>query len=347
MQDQSRTLDISWETILKIAIAGLAFYVLFLVRDVVIWFSFALIISILFEPAINFLRMLRIPKVLAVVFIYVSFFGILGLIIYLTAPLFITEIRQFSQLVPQYFEKISPIFKELKIESLQNLESLTQTVTGGLEQISVSILNALTTFFGGVASAFFILSLSFFLSIEEKGVEQVLKLLSPKKYEEYILALFEKCQNKVSGWFGARILACLFVAVTSFIVFYLFKVEYTLILAFLAGILNFIPFIGPLITGILLILFVGVSDSWLKALIVLAAFFIIQQIENNIISPVLTKKFIGLPPVLVLLSLVVGSMVFGFLGAIFAVPVFGILYEFIKEFLERRKKEEEDEIQMV
>ncbi len=340
MEENRPTLDISWETILKIGLAGSIFYLLYLVRDVVIWFFFALIISVLLNPVINFLKWLRIPKVLAVIFTYLLIFGALGLIIYLTAPLFITEIRQFSQLIPQYFEKISPIFKELKIEVLQSLEGFTQTITGGLEQISISILNALTTFFGGVASAFFILSLAFFLSLEEKGVERVLRLLSPKKYEEYILALFERCQTKVSGWFGARILACLFVAVASFIIFYLFKIKYAIILAFLAGILNFIPFLGPLITGILLILLVGVSDSWLKALIILVAFIVVQQIENNIISPVLTRKFVGLPPILVLLSLVVGSIIFGFLGAIFAVPVFGILYEFIKEFLEKRKEEE-------
>jgi predicted PurR-regulated permease PerM len=343
MDNQRQALDISWETILKICLAGLIFYTLYLIRDLVVWFFFALVISVLLGPIINFLRWVRVPKILAVVFAYLSIFGILGLIIYLTAPLFITEIKQFSQLVPQYFEKISPVFKELKIDALQNLESFTQAVTDSLEQISVSILNALTVFFGGVASTFFILSLAFFLSLEDKGVERVLTLLSPKKYEEYVLALFEKCQTKVSGWFGARILACLFVSVSSFAVFYLFQIKYALVLAFLAGTLNFIPFLGPLITAILLVLLVGVSGSWLKALIVLVAFVLVQQIENNIISPVLTKKFVGLPPALVLLSLVAGAKIFGLLGAIFAVPVFGILYEFIREFLERKREEEESQ----
>lgn len=340
MNEKTQILDISGRTILKLCLAGLIFYLLYLVRDVVIWFFFALIISVLFEPIIKFLKWLRVPKVLAVIFTYLAVFGLLGLIIYLTAPFFITEIKQFSQMIPQYFEKISPIFKELKIEALQNLESFTQAITGGLEQISVSILNALTTFFGGVASAFFIISLAFFLSLEENGVERFLMLLSPKKHEEYVSALFERCRNKVSGWFGARILACLFVAVASFVIFYLFGIRYTFLLALLAGVLNFVPFIGPLITQLLLILLVGVSDSWLKALIVLVAYIIINQIENNIISPVLTKRFVGLPPVLVLLSLVVGAIVFGFLGAIFSVPVFGIVYEFAREFLEKRKEEE-------
>ncbi|MBU2539660.1 AI-2E family transporter [Patescibacteria group bacterium] len=339
MNQNSHTLDISWETILKIALSGVAFYVLFLIKDIIIWFLFALIISVLFEPAINFLRALRINKILAVVFIYLSFFGILGLAIYLTAPIFIIEIKQFSQMVPDYFEKISPIFKELKIGALQDLESFTKTITGGLEQVSVSIFNALSTFFGGVVSALFIISIAFFLSIEEKGLETVLRLLSPKKYEDFVLSLFAKCQKKVSGWFGARILACVFIAVASFIVFSLFQIKYTFTLAFLAGVLAFIPFLGALVTGILLVLFVGVADSWLKALIVLIGFIIINQIENSIISPTLMKKFIGLPPVLVLLAIVIGGKMFGFLGAIFAIPIFGILFEFTKEFLEKKKEE--------
>ncbi len=341
MEGQSNILDISWETITKMAIAALFFYLLFLVRDIVIWFFFALIISVLFEPAINFLRWLRVPKLLAVTFIYLLFFGILGMFFYLTAPIFIDEIKQFSQSVPSYFEKVSPIFKDLKIEALQNLEYLTQDIASNLEAVSVSVFNALAAFFGGVASAFFIIVISFFISIEERGIERVLRLLSPKKNEDYILALFERCQSKVSGWFGARILACIFVSITCFLVFYFLGVKYAVILALLCGLLNFIPYIGPLVAGALLLVFVGIANSWTLASIALITFVVVNMIENNIISPILTKKFVGLPPVLVLLSVVVGGIIFGFLGAIFAIPVFGILYEFVREFLEKRKEDEE------
>jgi len=136
MEGQAYKLDISWGTILKIFLAGSVFYLLYLVKDVIIWFFFALIISVLLNPIVNFLRWFRLPKILAVIFTYLSIFGILGLIIYWTAPFFITEVRQFSQMVPEYFEKISPIFQELKIESLQNLENFFRALTGSLEKIS-------------------------------------------------------------------------------------------------------------------------------------------------------------------------------------------------------------------
>ena len=129
--------------------------------------------------------------------------------------------------------------------------------------------------------------------------------------------------------------------VASFIVFYIFEVKYAFILALLAGILNFVPYIGPWITSMLLIVFVAsFSTSWFVLFYVLTAFLLIQLIENNLLTPILMKRMIDLPPVLVLLALLVGSQIFGFLGTIFAVPVFGIVYEFLKEFLEKRREGE-------
>ena len=184
-----------------------------------------------------------------------------------------------------------------------------------------------------------ILTISFFLSLEEKGAEKFLILISPKKYEENILSLFERAQSRVAGWFGARILSCVFVAVASFLVFYIFGVKYAFLLALISGILNFVPYIGPWITSILLVVFIAVSaGSWLTMLYVLIAIILVQEVDNKLLTPLLMKKMIALPPVLVLVSLLLGAKIFGFLGTIFAVPIFGIIYEFVKEFLEKRRE---------
>lgn len=336
-----QTLDISWKTISRIFIASFLFYIIFLARDIVIWFFFALVISILLQPAVNFLRKIHIPKILAITLIYLSIFGFLGILIYLTAPIFVYEIKQFSQSLPDYFERISPVLRQLGFNIAQGFQEVTSILIGNLEKSSKSVISAILTFFGGLLSTIFILTIAFFLSLEEKGVEKALIILSPKKYEEYIMGLFKRAQNKVAGWFGARILACLFVGVASFIVFYVFGIKYAFILALLAGILNFIPYIGPWITSILLFVFVAsTSNSWFLVFYILAGFLLIQLLENTLLTPILMKRMIDLPPVLVLLALLVGSQVFGFLGTIFAVPVFGIVYEFLKEFLEKRKEEE-------
>ncbi len=345
MNDQRQLLDISWETILKIFFAIFLFYIIYLIRDIVFWFVLAVIISVLLNPAINILRRLRVPRILAVVFVYLSIFGFLGLMIYLTAPIFIFEIQQFTKFLPQYFGKISPIFKELGIEALVSLDSFITAIIGRLEQVSSGVFSAIALFFGGVYSTIFILTVAFFLSLEEKGIERVLRLFSPKKYEGYVSTLFKRCQNKISGWFGTRILACLFVGVATFVIIILFDIKYAFALALMAGVLNFIPYLGPLIGAILLFGFIALIDSWLKATFLVIAFYVIQQLEGNILTPILTKKIVGVPPVIVLISLVVGGKVFGFLGAIFAIPVAGILYEFLKEYLEKKKEEKEIQVQ--
>jgi predicted PurR-regulated permease PerM len=333
-----KTLDISWGAITKVFIAIFIFYLIYLARSVVLWFIFAVTIAVLLEPAIEALRKIYIPKIIAVLIVYFSIFGILGLLIYFSAPIFISEMQQFLQQLPGYFEQISPILKQFGFDIAQNFKDFSDEIIAALQQSSKGIIKAIMIFFGGVASAISILTMAFFISLENRAVEKFLILLFPQKYEDQIENIFGRVQKKVSGWFAARVLACLFVGVASYIIFFIFGVKYAFILAIISGFLNFIPYIGPWITSLLLILFIGVSSgSWTLVLYVLISVLVVQEIENKLLTPVLMKKMTDIPPVLVLVSLFVGAELFGFLGMIFAVPVFGIIYEFIKEFLEKRR----------
>jgi predicted PurR-regulated permease PerM len=335
-----KTLEISWGTIVKIFVALFVIYLLYLGKEIVLWFFFGLSISVLLDPAINFLRKLWIPKIIAIVLVYVSIFGLLGLLIYLMAPLFIGELKQFAINLPDYFAQINPLLSNLGIDLSAGFGEITGSLLSGLAQSSKSIMNAIMAFFGGLTSTLVILTIAFFLSLEEKGPERFLAAISPKRYQENIVIFFEKAQTKVAGWFGARVIACIFIGVLSFIVFYIFGIKYALILALVGGFLNFIPYIGPLITAVLLIIFVAVStSSWVITIYVLFAVWAIQIVENNLLTPFLMKKLIDIPPVLVLVSLLLGAKVFGFLGTIFIVPLSGIIYEFIKELLEKRKED--------
>ncbi|MCL0056700.1 AI-2E family transporter [Dehalococcoidia bacterium] len=334
-----KILDISWGTIFKVFVVVLCLYILYQVRDILILFIFALIISILFTPVIDFLTKLRIPRVLAVVFVYLGFFGIISILIYLVIPLFIDEIHRFSQVLPYYFDKIVPPLRGLGVEAFKGFEDFIALFGKTLEEMAATIFGALFAVFGGIFATIFVLTIAIFLSLEEKGMEKTLSLLSPKKYEVYVSSLWSRCQSKVSGWFFSRILGCLFVGVVCFFAFYLIDIKYPFSLGLMAGILNFIPIIGPLISGAVIFIVVALENLF-QAIFILIIFILIQQVENNIITPVLAKKFIGLSPVLVLLALAIGGTLWGFLGAILAIPLAGILFEFFKEFLQKQKKKE-------
>jgi predicted PurR-regulated permease PerM len=334
-----KVLDISWGTIAKVSFVFAGFYILFLLRDILIWIIFALVISILFNPAIGFLEKKRIPRSVATIMVYVSFFTILSLVLYWTIPVFIIEIQLFTQLFPQYFEKLAPPLKGLGFEAFESFEAFTLAIQDWLVRISSSIFGAIVAIFGGIFSTITIFALAIFFSIEEKGVRKAIKLLSPKGLESSFLNIWEKGKSKTNAWFGARILSGMFVGLVSYIVLKLFNINYAFVLSVFAGLTDIIPVLGPIFAGVVITILAAL-DSWPKAILVLIAFVLIQQIEGNIITPVLTKRLVGLPSVLVLIALLLGARLWGGLGAILAIPLAGIIYEFVRDFLVRRKEGE-------
>jgi len=207
VNNQEKVLDISWGTILKLAVAGLVIYILFLTKDILVWVLFGLIISILFDPAIDFLQRRRVPRVLGTIGVYSVFFGILAFIIWSIAPFFVNEIQRFSQLFPQYFETLSPVLRGLGIVAFSDVQTFFETLSGGVENMAGNIFSALFVVFGGIFSTIFVLSISIFFSIEEKSIEKTIGALFPKKYEAFALDLWARSQRKVSGWF-ASLLEC-------------------------------------------------------------------------------------------------------------------------------------------
>ncbi len=330
-------LDVSWETILKVFVAIIVFYILFNIKELVVWVLFALIISVLFEPIILYLKRYGLPRIFGAILVYSGLFGILGYLGYLIVPFFILEIKEFVEIVPEYFEKIYPPLQNLGVFEMTQQE-LTN-FQGSLEKMVVNVFSFLFAIFGGVLSGLFIITTAFFLSLEGNNIERGIVLFFPKKHEAYALDLWKRCQKKVSAWFLARIIACIFVGIISYIVLLIFSIEYALTLAFLAAVLNFIPYIGPLITAIILFLILAPTD-FIQATFVLIAFIIIQQVESNILTPVLMKRAVGVSPALVLIALLAGSLLWGLLGAILVIPLVGIIAEFTKEFLQKKKEKE-------
>lgn len=333
--ENERFLDISWSTILKLGLTFFLFYFIYSVKDILILFIFGLIISILFETPIRFLER-WMPRFLATAILYIFSFSLIALLIYLPGLTFVSEIQQFIKLFPSYFEKLSPIFKTLGVEIFKNIETFSVAMERMVNAMATNILKALFSIFGGIASTIFVLSVAIFLSLEGKNVEKVLVLFFPKKDENFILSLWTKCQKRVGVWFLITVVSCLFVGLSSWLAFSILRTNYSLLLGLIAGALNFVPIIGATLAG-LLILTVLALDSWSKAILGLIVLVIVQQIDNNLIVPLMARKFIKLSPVLILVSLSIGGKLGGFWGAILGVPLIGVTIEFLKGFLERKR----------
>ncbi len=335
--DKKPTLDISWGSILKISLAVISFYIFYQIVEILILFVFALIISILFSPGVDFLKKIGIPRAVAVLSVYSLIFGFLSFVVYLAVPAFSTEVREFSRLVPEYFDKVAPVLEGLGVQAFETVEGFLDSLYESSEMIAASVFNVLAVIFGGVFTTIFVLTMAIFLSLEGDGIEKGIRLIFPDKEKNQALVVWKKAKKQVTNWFFVRILACLFVGVSSYIAFALFNVEYAFLFSLIAGLLNFIPYVGPAVAGGIFLLVILLDSAW-KALFAVIAFAIIQLIESSALSPVLSKRYMGVSPVLVLIAITTGGILWGFLGAFLAIPLLGIIFEFFKEFIERRKK---------
>ena len=219
----------------------------------------------------------------------------------------------------QVFESASNLVTEFSSEqgSFADMLGKVQNVASSISSGFTSIVS---TTFGGVVNAVLVIVMSFYLSIQEKGIDQFLKIITPKKHEAYVLDLWTRTQKKIGLWFQGQMLLGLIMGVIVFIGLAIMGVENALLIAIISGIFELIPF-GLTFAAVPAILFAILNGGFVLGLKVLIFFIVIQQLENYLFQPMIVKRVVGIPPLVVLLSLLIGIALAGFWGAILALPV--------------------------
>lgn len=340
MNAEKNILDISWETLFKIGVFIILMYFLYIIRDLIIWFIFALIISILVEPLIRFLEKVRIPRVAGAIFIYSLIVFLLGAFIYFSVPFLVSELQNFSVSLPKrlpvLFDKISPILKPFGFKISENFQEVVSYFKEKISKSGKDIFSSVSSLFGGATALIFTFFVAIFLSLEKNVIDKILRIFTPGRYEDYIINLWERSQRKVTGWFLIRIIGMIFVGSFSLLSFYFLKINYPVTLSLIGGLLDFIPIIGPTLAA-LIIGGIASLGGLLQGVFALLCYGLAEFLENIIIFPILSKKIIRISPVLVLVGLFIGGKIWGVLGAILAVPLIAILYEVLRDFFQERK----------
>lgn len=350
-------IHISTSTVVKtlfiLALAGVAWFL----RDVLLIVLTSVVLAAAIEPPARFFMKQRVPRVLALVGVYLIGGTLLIGTSYLIVPAFIADLKKMTELLPELVSSLS-VWNPLEGGSfatsiIQNSvqggamaqnapvgEALTAFESGVAEG---GALQTLSVFFGGLLSFILIIVLSFYFAAQERGIENFLRLVSPARSRAYVLDLWHRSQKKIGLWFQGQLLLGLLVGVLTFIGLTLLGVPSALLLAILAAVFELIPVFGPILSAVpaVVIAFgngLNFVDPGLTAgLVVVAFYFIIQQFENHLFYPLVVRKVTGLPPVLVILALVVGGKVAGFIGIILAVPLTAILMEFLSDVAKERR----------
>jgi len=356
------SISISTGTIIRAVLVLLFFVMLFYLRDILLVVLAAVVIASAVEPLTAWFKRFRVPRLIGVLVTYIVLTILFVGIFYIFVPSLLSDTANFLRAVPTVLDAV-PAPVKVEPRSVLQGANLAQTLSEGIQSTTEpSALSAVFTdlsqifgslakgfwdnvsvVFGGIISFILIIVLSFYLAVQEDGVAAFLRVVTPERHEEYVIGLWRRTQRKIGYWIQGQILLAVLVGVLVYLGLMVLGVKNALFLAVFAAILETIPLFGPIISaipGIAVAYAAGtvISGAGLpSALIVAGLYLIIQQFENHLIYPLVVKKIIGVPPMIVILALIVGFQLGGFLGLLISVPLAATLMEYVDDVQKRKQ----------
>lgn len=346
--DKDIRVNITSGTIVAAILITAGAYLVWVLRDLLVLVLTAIVIASAIEPQIAFFIRHRIPRFFAAILVYVLVFGSVFALLYFFLPPIIGDAAGFISAMPQYLETInaSSSFSDLTnatslISTAQNQQSFVQMLFSLQSMFLASAggtMQLIVTFFGGILSLVLVIVLSFYFALQDTGVDDFLRLVMPVKYENYSVDLWRRAQKKIGLWMQGQILLSLLVAILVYLGLLIIGIPYALLLAVFTAFAEIIPVFGSLIAGALAVIVAYSSGGVALGAIVMGLYVVVNQFESNLIYPLIVKKVVGVPPLLVIVALVAGYTLAGFLGVLLSVPAAAVALEFINDFDKRKRR---------
>ncbi len=350
--DQSANITISTATMFRFVIVILFFWLLFVINDLILALLASIVIASAIEPGTKWFVSKRVPRPIAVLFIYIFVILIFAAIFYFFVPTLIQDFNNVIISLPNYIKSLTTSagnFTGFGNHTALNtlLDNLTNNSTGALiskiggslSGATVGFFNTASTVFGGILSFMLIMIMSFYLAVQEDGVTSFLKIVIPVKYEKYAIDLWKRSQRKIGLWMQGQLMLAVLIGVLTYLGLSVLGIENALFLALIAAVFELIPLFGPILSSIPAILFAVGQDGITAGLMVAGLYVIIQQFENHLIHPLVVKKIVGIPAIIAIIAIIIGAQIAGFLGIILAVPVAAGIMEYINDLEKKRAAE--------
>ena len=360
-----KTGNILLKIMLAMAILAIAILIIYLIDKTSVLVILGKIISILsplfigiliawlVEPAINYFVKNKVGRKLATVVVYLILIFIIILIAALIVPEFIAQVNELITRIPNFLKSINTFIndtfkstadfdlssvKESLINTINNFVNnfTSENLTGIVEKLSSSI-KVVSNFVLGILIAFY-------LSLDFKNVNKYVSILVPNRFHEDIQKITTPLNEMLRNYVNGTLLSCLFVMILSLIGFLISGVSSPLLFAIFCAITNLIPYFGPYIGGIPVVL-IGFTMNPYVGFGCLITVVLVQFLEGNILNPLIVGKAVDLHPVILMLSLLVFEYFFGIFGMVIAVPIVATIkivllffenkYHFINKMMER------------
>lgn len=321
-------IEISAKTIIFTIFFIILLQVLWVLKDLIFSLLIAFILMSSLSPAVRNLVRLKVPRSLAVFMVYFFFLFIFIFLFGIIIPPILSETAILARNLPSIIQGINT-----RVTPWIQLDSLTQYIPTATNQLLQIATGAATNLIFVVTTLFF----GFYFLLEESAIKETTSRYLDENTTRRVFRVIDHAENRMSSWFWGELKLMTVVGVMSFVGLSLIGVKYVLPLAVLAGLFEVIPNVGPILSAIPAVL-LGFSHSYFLGVAALALYILVQQLENNLIVPVVMKQAVGLNPIVTLIVLIIGGRFGGVLGLLLAIPTFLFLESILIEIIRAKEK---------
>ncbi len=336
---------------------GLAWLVAFILRPIAEWLDRgpvpALAVGLVRRrwgdrPA-RLLAAVRIPYGLAAVLLYMmTLFGI-GLIIVLIVPGIVKQLLELAQQAPEYIQQIPDWWDGVQVKIVERfdvdpetladvvpIDDLVRQATNRIPRLIDNMITVIQSIATGVANTLLVLILSLYIMLDGRRLSAGMKRVVPNRYQDEMRFVVRTFDRTFGGFLRGQVLMALIEGVFTGILMRLFGLKFTMLTAILSGFLMFIPELGAPVAAAAPSV-AAVLQGANVALPLIIIMLIFQQILLRFIIPMVMSEAIGMPPLLILVSVLGSAKLMGLWGFFFGIPLAGAVYTFTVVFLERLK----------
>ena len=330
------------KVLLVAAATAAAFYLLFLVRSILYMVFIAVFLAVALGPAVDvYQRRARMPRSLAILFVYLTILAAIVGLGLLVVPPIVNGVNHFVNKVPTYVQDLR---KNKTVRDYDNKYHITDKLDAEAKKLPNRLgdaASALTSITVGVFSTIFqlvtVLVLTFFFLLDGKRmVDWGLRQLDPARAER-VRAMIDDVYTATGGYVIGNLIISVIAGTSTYVVLMILNVPFAVPLAVLMAFLDLIPLVGATIGGVGIGIVAAIAN-FPTAVIVWAVFFIVyQQIENNVLQPVIYRRTVSLHPLVVLIAVLIGGSQLGVLGALIAIPVAAGVQIVVRDLWRSRK----------
>ena len=324
-----------------VAALAIFLYVLYIVRSVVILVFVAGFLAVALGPPVDFLQRLGLRRSLAILTVYLGIAAAIFGVGLLVVPPVVDQVNGLSKNIPGYLSDLrkSKTFRKYddKYHISKKLNQQAAKLPSKLGSAASTLQDVTVGVFGALVKLVTVLTMTFFLLADGgRLIGWLLRIRGPTE-EERLRTVFEDIYRSTAGYVAGNLIISVIAGITTYITLSILNVPFAAPLSVLMAFLDLIPLVGATIGGVIIGIVAAFHDFPTATIIWVIVLLVYQQAENNLLQPLVYRKTVDVSPLLVIISILIGSTLLGVLGALVAIPVAAAVQIFVRDVWQRRE----------